>query len=35
MNDLPQLLYSISYKALPLLFAMVLHEYAHGWVVSR
>jgi Zn-dependent protease len=35
MNDLPQLLYSISYKALPLLFAMVLHEYAHGWVADK
>ena len=35
MNDLPQLLYSISYKALPLLFAMVLHEYAHGWVANK
>jgi Zn-dependent protease len=35
MNDLPQLLYSISYKALPLLFAMVLHEYAHGWVAHK
>src|SRR5574342_83509 len=35
MNDLPQLLFSISYKALPLLFAMVLHEYAHGWVANK
>jgi Zn-dependent protease len=35
MNDLPQLLYSISYKALPLLFAIVLHEYAHGWVANK
>ena len=35
MNDLPQLLYSISYKGLPLLFAMVLHEYAHGWVAHK
>ncbi len=35
MNDLPQLLYSISYKALPLLFAMVLHEFAHGWVADK
>ena len=35
MNDLPQLLHSISYKALPLLFAMVLHEYAHGWVADK
>ena len=35
MNDLPQLLYAISYKALPLLFAIVLHEYAHGWVADK
>jgi Zn-dependent protease len=35
MNDLLQLLHSISYKALPLLFAMVLHEYAHGWVANK
>ena len=35
MNDLPQLLYAISYQALPLLFAMVLHEYAHGWVADK
>jgi Zn-dependent protease len=35
MNDLSQFLYSISYKALPLLFAMVLHEYAHGWVANQ
>jgi Zn-dependent protease len=35
MNDLSQLLLSISYKALPLLFAMVLHEYAHGWVADK
>ncbi|MFO0775845.1 MAG: site-2 protease family protein [Nitrospiraceae bacterium] len=32
MNTLPQILHTISYMALPLLFAMVLHEYAHGWV---
>jgi Zn-dependent protease len=35
MNDLSALLLSISYKALPLLFAMVLHEYAHGWVANK
>src|SRR5689334_12579807 len=35
MNDLLQLIHSISYKALPLLFAMVLHEYAHGWVANK
>ena len=35
MNDLSALLYSLSYKALPLLFAMVLHEYAHGWVANQ
>jgi Zn-dependent protease len=35
MSDLPHLLYAISYKALPLLFAIVLHEYAHGWVADK
>lgn len=35
MNDFSHLLLSISYKALPLLFAMVLHEYAHGWVADK
>ena len=35
MNDLAHTLLSISYKALPLLFAMVLHEYAHGWVADK
>ena len=35
MNSLPQILHTISYMGLPLLFAMVLHEYAHGWVANR
>ena len=35
MNSLPQILHTISYMGLPLLFAMVLHEYAHGWVAHR
>lgn len=35
MNSLPQILHTISYMALPLLFAMVLHEYAHGWVAYQ
>lgn len=35
MNSLPQILYTISYMALPLLLAMVLHEYAHGWVANH
>jgi len=35
MTSLPQILHTISYMALPLLFAMVLHEYAHGWVAYR
>lgn len=35
MNSLPQILHTISYMALPLLLAMVLHEYAHGWVADR
>ncbi len=35
MNALPQILHTLSYMALPLLLAMVLHEYAHGWVADR
>jgi len=35
MNSLSQILHTLSYMALPLLMAMVLHEYAHGWVASR
>jgi Zn-dependent protease len=35
MNALPEILHKISYMGLPLLFAMVLHEYAHGWVANR
>lgn len=35
MNPLSQVLYAVSYMALPLLLAMVLHEYAHGWVANR
>ncbi|MGH7255638.1 MAG: site-2 protease family protein [Nitrospirales bacterium] len=35
MNSLPHILHTISYVVLPLLLAMVLHEYAHGWVAHR
>lgn len=35
MNDLSHFLFSVSYKALPLLFAIVLHEYAHGWLADK
>ncbi len=35
MSSLPQILQTISYMGLPLLLAMVLHEYAHGWVANR
>ena len=35
MNSLPQILHTLSYMGLPLLFAMVLHEYAQGWVANR
>ena len=35
MNSLPHILHTISYMALPLFLAMVLHEYAHGWVADR
>lgn len=31
MNTLSQMLHTLSYMGLPLLLAMVLHEYAHGW----
>jgi len=34
MNSLPNILHTISYMALPLLLAMVFHEYAHGWVAN-
>ncbi|HEU4683650.1 MAG TPA: site-2 protease family protein [Nitrospira sp.] len=35
MTNLPHILHQISYMALPLLFAMVLHEYAHGWMAEK
>lgn len=35
LNSTGEILYTISYKALPLMFAIVLHEYAHGWVANR
>lgn len=35
MESLGQILHTISYMGLPLLFAMVLHEYAHGWVADK
>ena len=35
MNSLSQILHTISYMGLPLLFAMVLHEYAHGWIAEK
>jgi Zn-dependent protease len=35
MTSPAQALHTISYMALPLLFAMVLHEYAHGWVANK
>lgn len=35
MNSFPHVLHTISFMALPLLLAMVLHEYAHGWVANR
>ncbi len=34
MNQIGYILHTISYMALPLLLAMVLHEYAHGWVAN-
>lgn len=35
MNSLAQILHTLSYMGLPLMLAMVLHEYAHGWVANR
>ncbi|MCP9438889.1 MAG: site-2 protease family protein [Nitrospira sp.] len=35
MDILTQALHTISYMGLPLLFAMVLHEYAHGWMAEK
>ena len=35
MNSLSHIIHTISYMALPLLFAMVLHEYAHGWMAEK
>jgi Zn-dependent protease len=34
MNTLSQALHTLSYIGLPLLLAMVLHEYAHGWAAN-
>ncbi len=32
MTSVSHILHTLSYMDLPLLFAMVQHEYAHGWV---
>lgn len=34
MNALSQAIHTLSYMGLPLLLAMVLHEYAHGWTAD-
>ena len=34
MNSLSQALHTLSYMGLPLLMAMVFHEYAHGWTAN-
>jgi len=34
VNSLSPIIQTISYTALPLIFAIVLHEYAHGWVAN-
>ena len=34
MHTLPQILHTLSYMIVPLLLAIVLHEYAHGWVAN-
>jgi Zn-dependent protease len=35
MEPLAHIIHTISYMGLPLLLAMVLHEYAHGWAAGR
>ncbi|MCC6140227.1 MAG: site-2 protease family protein [Nitrospira sp.] len=35
MDTLAPILHKISYMGLPLLLAMVLHEYAHGWAADK
>jgi Zn-dependent protease len=35
MDSLGHMLHTISYMGLPLLFAIVLHEYAHGWAADK
>ena len=35
MEALEHMLHTISYMGLPLLFAIVLHEYAHGWAADK
>ncbi|MCP9454890.1 MAG: site-2 protease family protein [Nitrospira sp.] len=35
MDILVQAFHTISYMGLPLLFAIVLHEYAHGWMAEQ
>jgi Zn-dependent protease len=35
MDSFTHILHTVSVMALPLLFAMVLHEYAHGWAAER
>ena len=35
MNSLSQILTTLYYMGPPLLVAMILHEYAHGWVANR
>ncbi|NKB81527.1 MAG: site-2 protease family protein [Nitrospirales bacterium] len=34
MNSFSAIVHTISFMALPLLVAMVFHEYAHGWVAN-
>jgi Zn-dependent protease len=34
MDSFIQILYTLSYVLLPLASAIVLHEYAHGWVAN-
>ncbi len=35
METIAPIIHTISYRALPLIFAIILHEYAHGWVANH
>jgi Zn-dependent protease len=35
MNSIQEILFTVSYVALPVALAIILHECAHGWVANR